>query len=712
MSRTFFCVCGALLALVTAAAASPVPQIILDEIQIPVPQTRCDVPCPDGAVLEQEACGESTNGGCGMPVPTFEPIQLDTPVCGTAWAVDGTRDTDWYEIVITEPMMFTWAVEAEFDTLGVVCGLVATAPPGNPDCYTASSLDPYAIGGECEPISVTTNCMPAGTYWFFVSTLDFYGLPCGDDNAYVATLSAVACDVWGACCYDDGHDCLDTSELECDALGGIWHVNETCATYICRVPCDPDTEATINIVIHTDNYPSETTWEVINHETGETMCSGGPYDMQQNTYEEQCCVPLNGCWDFTIYDAYGDGICCSYGQGYYAVYFEDELICTGGEFDDEESCLSFGDMCTPRWGACCVGDDCVGELYDWECDALDGRLYLYRYCSEVDCACDADFCVVAPYQSPPLSTCGAGNDCALRDTEEHVYRVEIPWAANWTFSLCGSAFDTYLYLGTTYCGQEIGYNDDFCGLQSEITAYLEPGYYYATIEGYSGCGDYVLDVMHVEHCNFECPPGGTPEGEPDCHDNYIDVTNSGCGGEPPVFSPITCNETICGTSGTYLYNGNNYRDTDWYEIELPAPTALEWFVCADFPVLIMIIDANQGGCVNPVILDYDESAQGLLASCSANVTAGTYWLWVGPGEFAGIPCGSPYVATLYTTPDVCICGDFDNDADVDVDDFYFFLDTYGSCNGDLIYRDECDFDGDGCITLVDYQSWMDCYRNQ
>lgn len=211
-------------------------------------------------------------------------------------------------------------------------------------------------------------------------------------------------------------------------------------------------------------------------------------------------------------------------------------------------------------------------------------------------------------------------------------------------------------------------------------------------------------------CDSGCPPGGTAEGEPDCHDDYLDITNSGCGGDPIVFTPITCNETVCGKSGTFLFGSSQYRDTDWYQIELPVATTLEWRVCADFPALIVIIDANQGGCYNPVFLDYDMPSAGTWGSCTASVSAGTYWLYVSPSVFEGVPCGSEYAATLYVDPNVCVCGDFDLDGDVDVDDFYYFLDAYGTCDGDAAYRAECDFDQDQCITLADYQRWVDCYR--
>jgi len=373
----------------------------------------------------------------------------------------------------------------------------------------------------------------------------------------------------------------------------------------------------------------------------------------------------------------------------------------------------FGDDCHPPVFACCVELTCVGDMPQADCLALGGRWINGQLCAEgyVCTECDVDFCVTAPFHGTMLSTCGAGNDCALRPTEEHEYAVTLLEDGVWTFSLCGSAFDTYLFVGTTRCGQEIGYNDDFCGLQSELTASVTAGTYYVTVEGYSTCGDYVLNVTKQESCDVACPPGATPEGEPDCYDNYYDTVNGGCNSVPNVFSPITCGETVCGTSGTYLYNGSSYRDTDWYQIVLPAATTLTWDVCSTFPVQIFILDANQGGCDNIVVSASTAGSAYIMTSAQASVAAGTYWLWVGPSTFSGVACGSAYVATLTTDPNVCICGDFDNDGDVDVDDFYFFLDAYGTCVGNTKYEAACDFDGDQCITLVDYQAWMQCYRD-
>ena len=98
-------------------------------------------------------------------------------------------------------------------------------------------------------------------------------------------------------------------------------------------PTCAENEATLTIL--TDNYPGETTWN-IKDANGNTLYSGGPYTSTNSIYTIDICEP-DGCFDFTINDSYGDGICCGYGQGYYNITDADgtELI-AGGEFTSVE----------------------------------------------------------------------------------------------------------------------------------------------------------------------------------------------------------------------------------------------------------------------------------------------------------------------------------------------------------------------------------------
>lgn len=103
-------------------------------------------------------------------------------------------------------------------------------------------------------------------------------------------------------------------------------------------PCDgQDVTLTINL----DNYPAETTWTITSG--GLTYASGGPYSGAGSTVTEVNCLN-DGCYEFNIFDSYGDGICCAFGSGSYVL--EDAsgtVLASGGDFQSSEStpfCLS------------------------------------------------------------------------------------------------------------------------------------------------------------------------------------------------------------------------------------------------------------------------------------------------------------------------------------------------------------------------------------
>lgn len=55
-------------------------------------------------------------------------------------------------------------------------------------------------------------------------------------------------------------------------------------------------------------------------------------------------------------------------------------------------------------------------------------------------------------------------------------------------------------------------------------------------------------------------------------------------------------------------------------------------------------------------------------------------------------------------------GDLDGDDDLDGADFALFLASYGRCTGEPEYNPAADLNGDGCVTLADYQLWLQLYR--
>jgi hypothetical protein len=86
-----------------------------------------------------------------------------------------------------------------------------------------------------------------------------------------------------------------------------------------------------------DNYPEETSWEIRNT-SNQVVFSGGTYGSQADGSSLTVTKCLDaGCYTFTIKDTYGDGICCSYGNGSYTVTSNGTTFASGGTFGASQS---------------------------------------------------------------------------------------------------------------------------------------------------------------------------------------------------------------------------------------------------------------------------------------------------------------------------------------------------------------------------------------
>ena len=93
-------------------------------------------------------------------------------------------------------------------------------------------------------------------------------------------------------------------------------------------------EVTIDIL--TDLFPAETHWVIDNASTGLVVASPRlQYAQGLTTYTESFCLETNNAYTFTILDTFGDGICCSFGEGGYIIETPTTTI-TGGDFRTAE----------------------------------------------------------------------------------------------------------------------------------------------------------------------------------------------------------------------------------------------------------------------------------------------------------------------------------------------------------------------------------------
>ena len=106
-------------------------------------------------------------------------------------------------------------------------------------------------------------------------------------------------------------------------------------------------EEELRVEIMQDKFGNHITWEFTTPD-GTVLGSGGPYTMLAagtgtQLHIEHVTVPADECVKFTIYDQMGNGICCSYGHGYYIVKDSHSNVLFGdeddGQFGEEASHL-------------------------------------------------------------------------------------------------------------------------------------------------------------------------------------------------------------------------------------------------------------------------------------------------------------------------------------------------------------------------------------
>lgn len=248
-----------------------------------------------------------------------------------------------------------------------------------------------------------------------------------------------------------------------------------------------------------------------------------------------------------------------------------------------------------------------------------------------------------PCDNPIILACGDTASGNNGDGDNYVgnpapdifYQVVIDQSGPVTFSCCdgGTDYDSYLRLYDacpTEGGVELGFNDDSCGLQSELVLALEPGTYWLVVEGYaSEVGNFSVNVNCASCDPIACV--GDDEGEP----------NNGPAefGGDDTYGTIDCGVTICGT--TWADGGT--RDTDWFELLLLDGSYLSITSEAElFDPLIFVLDESYNILFTANDLGFCEG-ESLTTDC---LLAGTYYVWMGHAGFEGVPDEVAYSMTL------------------------------------------------------------------
>ncbi len=138
--------------------------------------------------------------------------------------------------------------------------------------------------------------------------------------------------------------------------------------------------ATVNITL--DILGGQTTW-LIRDASNNVLAEGGPYgNFQSGQVESASVCLLDGCYEFVIMDAVGNGICCFNGNGSYEVLDQDgNVLASGAEFGDEEItefCFSSGGNAPVASFSAVNTNPCVGESVSFS-NASSGSIDGYEW---------------------------------------------------------------------------------------------------------------------------------------------------------------------------------------------------------------------------------------------------------------------------------------------------------------------------------------------
>ncbi len=137
--------------------------------------------------------------------------------------------------------------------------------------------------------------------------------------------------------------------------------------------------AGINATVHivTDNFGSQTTWEIFDAVSG-SVAAGGPY-ADNTDITEAICLPttFGQCYSFFVFDSFGDGLCCGNGMGEWALLdqFGNLILRDNGEFTSQSPAavpqspgyVNGHEFCLPLGPSTIAANDCnvfTNELKD------------------------------------------------------------------------------------------------------------------------------------------------------------------------------------------------------------------------------------------------------------------------------------------------------------------------------------------------------------
>ena len=358
----------------------------------------------------------------------------------------------------------------------------------------------FQPGGSRESLLSSNGCAP----------------PCEID---CGCTDATACNYDASAVNDDG-----TCDFSCYGCTDAAACNYDGSATIDDGSCVAGGPQTFTMSLTTDTYGAETSW-TLTDASGATVMSGSGYANSTNyTASEQLCY---GCYTLTVNDSYGDGMCCTYGNGGYSLTVNGEEVASGGTFSSSDVtnfCAEPSDIpgCTTasacNYNPSATVDDGSCATLD-ACDVCGGPGAIFECgCTDIpvgDCDCNGN-------QADAIGDCG-GSCTADADSDGICDDVD-PCVG--TVDACGICNGP----GAIYeCGcTDIPAGDCDCNGGQVDAIGVCGGDCTGDADQDGICDDVDTCVGTLDECGV-CNGPGIPAGDCDCLGNQLDAIDV-CGG--------------------------------------------------------------------------------------------------------------------------------------------------------------------------------------
>jgi Zn-dependent metalloprotease len=222
---------------------------------------------------------------------------------------------------------------------------------GDPDTYLGTNW--YSGSGDNGGVHINSGVQ---NFWFYLLTVGGTGT---NDNGDAYDVTGIGMDAAAAVAYRNLAVYLNANSQYSDARAGAiqaaidlygagsqeeisvtnaWAAVGVGLPYGGTPPPADCVTGVVYLSITLDNYPEETAWTL--RDAANNVVASASYSTANpdgSTVTETFSGLSAGDYTFTITDSYGDGICCSYGQGSYTLSSDAGVIRSGGSFGSSET---------------------------------------------------------------------------------------------------------------------------------------------------------------------------------------------------------------------------------------------------------------------------------------------------------------------------------------------------------------------------------------